>query len=46
MSHGVPTEALARAVKSSGSIAEVTHWFEVAEREVRDAVEYEQRLAA
>jgi uncharacterized protein (DUF433 family) len=45
-SHGVPTEALAGAVKSSGSISEVTRWFEVAEREVRDAVEYEQRLAA
>jgi len=44
--HGVPTETLSNAVKASGSVAEVTRWFEVAEREVRDAVEYEQRLAA
>jgi uncharacterized protein (DUF433 family) len=44
--HGVPTEVLASAAKASGSIGEVTRWFEVAEREVRDAVEYEQRLAA
>jgi uncharacterized protein (DUF433 family) len=45
-SHGVPTEALASAMKASGSIAEVTRWFEVTSGEVRDAVEYEQRLAA
>jgi uncharacterized protein (DUF433 family) len=44
--HGVPTEVLASAARTSGSIVEVTRWFEVAEREVRDAVEYEQRLAA
>lgn len=44
--HGVPTEVLANAAKAAGSIAEVARWYEVPEREIHDAVEFEQRLAA
>ena len=44
--HGVPTEVLAKAAKATGSIAEVARWYEVRETEIRDAVEFEQRLAA
>ena len=44
--HGVPTEVLANATKAAGSIAEVARWYEVPEREIHDAVEFEQRLAA
>lgn len=43
---GVPTRVLARSVKSNGSIESVARWFEVAPEEVRDAVEFEQTLAA
>lgn len=43
---GVPTSVLARSVKTNGSVEAVTHWFEVSEREVRDAVEFETRRAA
>jgi len=44
--HGVPTEVLANATKAAGSVAEVARWYEVAEQEIHDAVEFEQRLAA
>lgn len=44
--HGVPTEVLANAAKAAGSIAEVARWYEVPEREIQDAIEFEQRLAA
>lgn len=44
--HGVPTEVLANATKAAGSIAEVARWYEVPEREIHDALEFEQRLAA
>jgi uncharacterized protein (DUF433 family) len=44
--HGIPTEVLAKATKASHSISEVVHWFAVPEEEIRDAVEYEQQLAA
>lgn len=44
--HGVPTEVLANAAKAAGSIAEVARWYEVPEREIHDAVEFEQQLAA
>jgi hypothetical protein len=37
---------LARSVKTNRSIKTVSHWFEVSEAEVRDAVEFETRLAA
>ena len=43
---GVPTGVLARSVKANGSIESVVRWFEVAPEEVRDAVEFEQSLAA
>lgn len=43
---GVPTEVLAKAAAATGSIIEVARWFEVREIEIRDAVEFEQRLAA
>lgn len=44
--HGVPTEVLASAAKATGSVAEVSRWYEVPEEEIQDAVEFEQRLAA
>lgn len=44
--HGVPTEVLASAAKATGSVAEVARWYEVPEEEIKDAVEFEQRLAA
>jgi len=44
--HGVPTEVLAKAAKATRSIAEVARWYEVPETEIRDAIEFEQRLAA
>lgn len=43
---GVPTKVLARSVKTNGSVQVVSHWFEVPEAEIRDAVEFETRLAA
>ncbi|MBI3852797.1 MAG: hypothetical protein HY298_21290 [Verrucomicrobia bacterium] len=44
--HGVPTEVLGNAAKATGSITEAARWYEVSEREIQDAVEFEQRLAA
>jgi uncharacterized protein (DUF433 family) len=44
--HGIPTEVLASAAKATGSLDEVTRWYEVPKDEVEDAVEFEQRLAA
>jgi len=45
--HGVPTEILARATSAcGGSLGEVSRWYEVPEKEISDAVEFEQRLAA
>jgi uncharacterized protein (DUF433 family) len=46
VSEGVPTAVLARAVKREGSIEEVASWYEVEPRAVRDAVEFERKLAA
>lgn len=44
---GVPTRVLAHSVKANnGSVASVAQWFEVAEDEVRDAIEFEAQLAA
>lgn len=43
---GVPTRVLARSVAANGSIESVAKWFEVAPDEVRDAMEFEQALAA
>lgn len=44
--HGVPTEVLASAAKAAGSLGEVARWYEVPEPEIRDALEFEQRMAA
>lgn len=44
--HGVPTEVLANAIRVTGSMSEVSRWYEVPERELKDAVEFEQHLAA
>jgi len=43
---GVPTRVLARSFKANGSVESVVRWFEVAPGEVRDAVKFEQTLAA
>jgi uncharacterized protein (DUF433 family) len=43
---GVPTQVLARSLKANKSIETVARWFEVQAEEVRDAVEFEQKLAA
>jgi uncharacterized protein (DUF433 family) len=43
---GVPTASLAAAVEAEGSIQAVARWYEIDVRAVRDAVEFEQRLAA
>jgi uncharacterized protein (DUF433 family) len=42
---GIPTATLARAVEAEGSIREVTRWYPVTEREVRDANVFERRLS-
>ena len=43
---GVPTKVLAGAFKAEGSVEFVAKWYEVSEREVCDAVLFEERLAA
>jgi len=43
---GVPTVILRRAVKAAGSEREVAAWYEVDRAEVRDAVAFEEKLAA
>ena len=43
---GVPTQVFARSVAAEGSVERVANWFEVDPRAVRDAVEFQQRLAA
>ena len=42
---GIPTATLARAAESQGSPREVTRWYPATEREVRDAIAFERRLA-
>jgi uncharacterized protein (DUF433 family) len=44
--HGVPTEILADAVKTEGSVEAVASLYEVPRAEVRSAIQFEQRLAA
>jgi uncharacterized protein (DUF433 family) len=44
--NGVPTEVLAQAAKVSGSLEEVSRWYEVPRSEIEDALEFEQQLAA
>ena len=43
---GVPTNILARAYRAEQSFPRVAHWYDVSERAVRDAVEYETTLTA
>jgi uncharacterized protein (DUF433 family) len=43
---GVPTSVLARSVEANSSLDEVARWFEIPAPSVREAVEYEQSLAA
>ena len=41
---GIPTATLALAAEREGSVRAVTRWYRVTEREVRDAIAFEQRL--
>ena len=43
---GVPTNILARAYRAERSFSRVARWYDVSERAVRDAVEYETTLTA
>ena len=43
---GVPTNILARAYRAERSFTKIARWYEVSERAVRDAVEYETTLKA
>jgi len=43
---GVPTSVLAQSCKVEGSVVAVAQWYEVDVRSVRDAVEFEEQLAA
>lgn len=43
---GIPTSILASAYRAEKSISRVARWYEVEEESARDAVEYEEKLAA
>jgi uncharacterized protein (DUF433 family) len=43
---GVPTVILRRAVKAAGSVREVAVWYDVDRAEVKDAIAFEEKLAA
>src|SRR5690606_180538 len=43
---GIPTDVLAKAVEAEKSIERVARWYGIEPRDVRAAVEFEQRLAA
>jgi len=43
---GVPTNVLARSVTANGSVEEVARWFQISVRSVREAIEFEKRIAA
>lgn len=43
---GIPTSVLARSVSANGSVEEVARWFEISPASVRNAVKFEQSLAA
>jgi uncharacterized protein (DUF433 family) len=43
---GVATQVLAKSVQANGSIDEVARWYEIKPTSVREAVAYEQSLAA
>jgi uncharacterized protein (DUF433 family) len=43
---GIPTQVLARSVRANDSLREVARWFEINSTSVREAVDFEQALAA
>lgn len=43
---GIATKVLAESVRANGSVEEVARWYEINPQSVKDAVEYEQSLAA
>jgi uncharacterized protein (DUF433 family) len=43
---GIATQVLARSARANGSIAEVARWFDINSASVREAVDFEQALAA
>jgi uncharacterized protein (DUF433 family) len=43
---GIPTQVLARNAKANDSIQEVARWFEINANSVREAIEFEEALAA
>lgn len=43
---GIPTQVLARSVRANDSVAEVARWFEINSTSVREAVAFEDALAA
>jgi uncharacterized protein (DUF433 family) len=43
---GIPTQNLARSYKANGSFEEVARWYETSAEFVKEAVDYEQSLAA
>ena len=43
---GIPTQILARSARANGSREEVARWFEIKSASVREAVDFEQELAA
>ncbi len=43
---GIPTIILYKAVKGNGSIDLVSSWYEVEQKEIYDAIEFEEKLAA
>ena len=43
---GIPTQVLARSARANDSLEEVARWFEIKSASVREAVEFEQALAA
>lgn len=45
-SRGVPTAVLAQAMHANGSAAQVARWFETDVNSVRDALDFEEHLAA
>ena len=46
VTEGVPTRVLAESVKANSSVEEVARWYEIKPQCVKEAVEYEQSLAA
>jgi uncharacterized protein (DUF433 family) len=43
---GIPTTVLARSARANGSAEEVARWFQISSDSVREAIDFEQALAA